>query len=181
MKAQIQYHIILTIDVNKQENYCRTNLNSIKPAIVKTRRFVVTETEVEEPEYFSKHRKYCGVVSAQELIEFLDDLSPEYTCQTMGALTLEFGWLPAISFDVPGYYGYSTNAYVSPVWSEEAEKAFEEIRTTDEQKKLIVEREIWPKLEAAMLWLEEEWNQPDAEETIPDVVEVNVEQMQLAI
>lgn len=69
-----------------------------------------------------KHRKYCGLLTRKELDEFISDQCLEAeNIDTMGSLTLEFGWLPAISMTGYSYdsrynaYLCYQNAYVTPL------------------------------------------------------------------
>lgn len=119
---QLNYQIIATIDIAKE---AWQTINSVKPELFKKRSlFTVTETEVEEPEYYKLHRKYLGFVSPEQLAELYEDIGYVSTCQTMGALTFS-GLLPAVSWDTDTWYdGYSLNLYVTPIPYEAQEEEF---------------------------------------------------------
>lgn len=138
-RLYLNYHIICTIDVFKGQDI---SLKNIKCSLF--RKLRVTETEVEEPEYYSKHRKYCGLLSPKETVKFINEMGFYSTCQTMGALTLEYGMLDAISFDDDSD-AYRVNAYISPIFTESTDQYLESElmpvkETMPEQFKIICER-----------------------------------------
>lgn len=114
MEAKVNYYVILSLDIPKGVGR-KITLPQAKPDIVKYPKFRVTETEVEDPKWCAKHRKYVGVLSQKETIQFLDE-NFSTTCKTMGSIT-ELGWLPAISFSNEEDLFY-LNAYVSPIFDE---------------------------------------------------------------
>lgn len=180
MKVEIQFYVILTLDIVKDSN---TTIKSCKPDLVKYPKFIVTETEVEEINYFSKHRKYTGILTIEELASFVDNCYFDSTCQTMGALTIEYGMLPAISFSCDSNYdGYNINAYISPIFSPETEKKLSETQPKDEkQAKAIAEAEICPIMDKAMDILEHYLDNDFDENTenLKALNEIHPEQLQL--
>lgn len=117
------WNVIYTIDIHLNryqfQEYGKrepeSTLKEEKPKCVKKPTWYVTETEVEDPEYFFTHRKYCADdITTKQLIEFLDEVEFDETNNTLGAVTLLHGTLPAISFNK--YEGNTEhNAYVSPL------------------------------------------------------------------
>ena len=102
---------IYSIDVAKGEN--------VTPYYPSQRHlFEITEDGKSEFEDAGKHRKMTALLTKKQFERFLEDvrIEPE-DVETMGSLTLEFGWLPAISFN--GNNGYPEliwqNAYVTPL------------------------------------------------------------------
>ncbi|MBU2249278.1 MAG: hypothetical protein KKD77_21200 [Gammaproteobacteria bacterium] len=176
MKVELQFQIIFTVNVDK--GGCAPRLDDLKPGIVRSRKFRVTEEEVEEPEYQAKHRKYVGYVNWDGLRSFLEDLCPSEVCDTMGALTLEYGLLPAVSFS-DGNDGYSRNAYISviidPASEEVMYRKLEQL--PDNQRDAVVEATIQPFLkrahESLLQYRDEEL---DAVAWMRDMVELDVEQ-----
>ncbi len=180
MKTEIQFYVILTLDIIKDSG---ATIKQCKPSLVKYPKFIVAETEVEEADYFSQHRKYTGIITIDELQQFIDDCYFDFTCQTMGALTLEYGMLPAISFDCDSNYdGYNINAYISPIFSPETETKLESLLPNDEkQQKAVAESEIYPIFEKALdileHYLDNDFN--DNTEKLKALNEIHPEQLQL--
>jgi hypothetical protein len=139
INVTIDYHLIVSIDCYKSD-YPRT-IAQVKPDFLKKRNFFVTETEVEDPEYYSQHRKYCGIISAEKLEEIVqNEIYPEDVCQTMGALTIEFGMLPAISWSV-FEHGYDINVYVSPIFRDNGQDIQVNLdKLNDKQKEVVYKR-----------------------------------------
>lgn len=109
---EIQYLVIYSLDISKQSNY---TIGYFKPDTIKYPRWTVTEDKVEEIEYSKQHRKYVGLLTAKKLEEFLDSINSIVgTCDTMGSITLEYGWLPAVSFETENSECWEC-IYVSPV------------------------------------------------------------------
>jgi len=127
MEVKLKYYVILSLDIVKGEDGRGVvRLKRVKPDEVKYPKFKVTETEVEDPEWCAKHRKYVGILSPKETNKFLEDNFCE-ACQTMGSIT-EIGWLPSVAFSYEDE-GFFLNAYVSPILDEEDEKKLlEEIK-----------------------------------------------------
>jgi hypothetical protein len=109
---EIMYYVIASIDIYKQED-SRTKISDVKPALF--RLLDVTEDEAND-DMIKEHRKYCGLINANELLKMLRDFDSVDTCKTMGSIT-EHGWLSAIAWNVNGNYSgdYSINIYVSPM------------------------------------------------------------------
>jgi hypothetical protein len=120
-RINLKYYVILTIDIPKSDN--ASTLKQVKSNIPLLRKFKVTENEVEEPEYYKQHRKYVGILPANSIKKLIEQCEFDTTCNTMGALTLEYGFVPAVSFDFRdgGYYGYYINAYISPIIEEKSD------------------------------------------------------------
>lgn len=124
MKAKVLYYIILTIEaIGGRET------NSVRPDMVQRPLFYPSDVEDETLDYgHTKHvsRKYCGVLDFDQLIQFLNDCNFHSTCQTMGSLTMEYGWMEAIAFEADcgqDYYSgiyHCLNAYISPVYDDES-------------------------------------------------------------
>lgn len=114
MRVHIEYDVILTIDIPKGSNVL---LGRIKPTMVKYPKFKVTEDKSED-DYYAKHRKYVGRITAKEAEELFDNEFSRIE-HTMGVITFE-GLKPAVSFDTESDSCYM-NAYVSPVIVEEEE------------------------------------------------------------
>jgi len=131
MEIKLKYYAILTIDTYQKE----ITIRSIKPKIVRRPKFWVTE-DTPEDSYVKKHRKYCGILSPQEMSEFLykEFSSAE---DTMGAIT-EYGLTPAVSFN-DNVDGYRTNAYVFPILDEMDELAFLRDIENHPQKEAVIE------------------------------------------
>ena len=121
MKPEFNFYVIFTIDIIKAADTWIT-LSKIKPKTVTRKNFTVTESANDEPEYYKTHRRYCGILSIDDLEKFISDCDFDDTCQTMGALTLEYGLLPAISFSAYAE-DYTFNAYISPIFSDKTEAA----------------------------------------------------------
>lgn len=122
MKTQINYYVILSIERYKQKgDKFLPTLTQLKPGIVKYPLFYATDNEIEQIDDDLKRyaRKYCGLLTAKQLIEFLEQSDFTETCSTLGSITIEFGWIPAISFSVCDH-DYGLNAYVSPIICEKS-------------------------------------------------------------
>ena len=84
---------------------------------------------------YPHHRKYCGILTQEEFDKFIESTGlVAEDVETMGSLTLEFGHLPAISFNA-GYdaLGY-VNAYVSPLPQNKKELDWENVRKVFTEK-----------------------------------------------
>lgn len=159
MNIVIDYYLIVTIDIYKAihngERYPdhETSISRVKPRFLN--RFTVTEDEVEDPEYTKQHRKYTGILTAEELERVVreDELWINDVCQTMGSIT-DLGWLSSISWDyVDDYSRYHINAYVSPlIRSEGIDENFELL---DDEQKEIVGRRVGRIIEKALKKLEQ--------------------------
>lgn len=162
MKTKVNYHVIYSIDTPE-------NISRVKPSYIKGRTWKVTESgksdDIEpDPDTGKKwnHRKYCAVLRAEQLREMLDRESWS-TCKTMGAITLEYGWMDAISFDFRDSEAFR-NAYISPLIEDWKQLDTIMSKHTEEQQKLIGERVLRPKVEELLDGLENlEW--------VDDVVE----------
>lgn len=164
MKAKVLYYVILTIQV-----FDTLRMNNVKPKMVKRPLFY--PTDVEDNNYDgikSVSRKYCGRLSFEQLVEFLNECNFTSTCQTMGALTMEYGFLDAVSFEASGedYYdgsSYSLNAYISPIYDDEFYEGFGDV---PEDRK----PEVWAHMKKCLDWL-----QNDALDELYDIKYKDVE------
>lgn len=188
MKAQVNYYVILTITYNFRDEKDGQYLPMDKPESLDKFGFYPTDAEVA---YWDEHwmdRKYCGEIPAKNLPYFLQEIGAATTCQTMGALTLEYGHLPAISFESEGYgYEQRINAYVSPVLpSEELYKAFEAL---PEGQQEVVRERVANELEKSLEYLEKDilnlgWLTEDEDPEMPEFmseIEVDLYQLRLAL
>ncbi len=127
MKVGIQYFVITSLDCEDGE------INRNKPGVLKSRKHTyVSESGESEYDYLRDedpsspklvHRKYCSHLTAKQVKELLDYDWFE-TCDTMGSLSLEYGLIPAVSFnfEVGGYdYTAFLNSYISAVVVNEEE------------------------------------------------------------
>ena len=141
-KCNVMYQIIYGIDIPLESDVeisdCKTEL------LRKTSLFHVTETETDEPETYKAHRKYVGLLDAMQTEKFLDEIGAFSTCETMGSLTLDFGWLPAVSFQTESaHFGFWDCCYISPVALDIVPGNFDPENNT--QDALILKNEIYPK------------------------------------
>ena len=96
-------------------------------------KFSCTESDNNSDEYNfvflnTIHRKYTAQLNNEEFIEFAENFIGCSTCNTMGSLTLEYGWLPAFSID-PETENIE-NVYVSVLFKEELkEEKMQKIET----------------------------------------------------
>lgn len=173
MKLQVMYHVIYTVEL------CRSQENPILPAIKynnavpdfvsnnvgKRKLFEITERNrfTDKDDYGSDvvwgSRKYVGVLDASQLKEFAEAMGVQSTCGTMGALTLSYGWLPAIAWDYndASYDGYLAQAYISPMVGTPADFDKIEAAYKDDNKQLewFRVRYFTPLVEKVMLELQE--------------------------
>jgi len=138
MLIKLSYYWIISIDIYKPgcNLYNRIDtISQLKPKMLnKTSLFQVTEDQPED-EYTLKHRKYTGITDWRQTKELLSQFDFNETCQTMGSLTIEFGLLPAISFNAYDDYGnFNINAYVSPIVENEEQLSKEFGKLTEEQR-----------------------------------------------
>jgi len=179
MKAEFKYYVILTIDTHKDGLH--NSIRAVKPDIVKKRSiWTVTETECED-DWQAAHRKYVGILDGQQLETLFEQCYFCHACDTMGALTLEFGMMDAVSFEDENFSdGYVINAYVSVIWADETEELFAKAGEglTKEQKQAIAENEIWPEFRKRFDALRNVLETEDFEE-LQRPVDVNPFQLQL--
>lgn len=144
IKSNVKYQVIYSIDIPRSENEtlisdCKTDL------LRKTSIFEVTETDPDDFDV-KYHRKYRGLLTASQTEKFLDEIEAHSTCETMGSLDLNFGWLPAISFETDNsHYGYWDCCYISPVVLDDSPDDFDP--KNNKQDALILQNEIHPKLD----------------------------------
>jgi hypothetical protein len=180
MKTKVNYFVIITFMYNQQ----RTTINQIRPDIVKRPQFYPSDVEKMEdigPGWYD--RKYCGELNSEQLLQFIRDCNFHSTCQTMGSLTMEHGWMDAIAFDADVDYGEGgINAYISPVLvNGEIDAAFEKL--PEEQKKVVKER-VGKELGKIFDWLENEAIDWGYDEELPEYCrefDVDLYQLQLAM
>jgi hypothetical protein len=153
MNAQIKYYIIFTISYQERDNETGQFLSMpYLPKIVKRPLFVPTDVERDENRI---SKKYIGLLTPDQLIEFVDLCEFTDTCQTQGALTLEYGLLPAISFSETDsyYYGYEFNAYISPVISNYDDLCDELDKLPEKQKEVVLNR-VYKETDSILNYLE---------------------------
>lgn len=96
-------------------------------------KFYCTESDNNSDEYSyvylnTIHRKYTAELNNEEFIEFAENFNGCSTCNTMGSLTFEYGFLPAFSIDSDTQNIESI--YVSILFKEELEEdEMQEIET----------------------------------------------------
>lgn len=115
MKANISYFMLVSVTLMKDEK-----LSRFKPDWITTKHFSKTacdEDYINDDEVMFQHKYVSKPMTKQELIPILSEF--ESTCNTMGSLTSEFGWQPAIAFDCD-----RINAYVTPLLDSEAVMPF---------------------------------------------------------
>ena len=159
LKVELRFIAIVSLDIYKKSQCEEWGVEYIgritrrKPDCIKGKKWEVTEEDAED-EYVKYHRKYVGhmltFAEIKELAEYFYS-----TCQTMGSLTLEYGHLSSISWNVDDAAGYSLNAYISPIVynAEEFNKAIESYE--EDHIKAVMERDCWPRLEEAEEMLED--------------------------
>ena len=109
MLIKIKYQWIITINRHKD---CYYKLSELKHCLL-NKRTLFQATDKENENGWQSH-KYCGIIDWRQSKELFNIYDFTDTMPTMGAITLETGTLPAISFDV--YFNdYSIHAYVSPL------------------------------------------------------------------
>jgi len=169
MRAKVEYYIIFTIEIYRDRYH---KLKHIKPRVVKYPDFIVTE---KKPEYeeISVYRKYVGILSPKKLKDFMEECMFDESNKTMGALTIEYGLIPAVSFS-SDHYGYYFNAYISPIPHREDEQILISILETHPQPNMIRQR-VGRKLYQCLDVLENTLNTGG----IPSSFYVNVNQMSL--
>jgi hypothetical protein len=126
IEARIEgYYVIYTVDADESCNlrwYQPFNLLKKRDGL---RIWAVTEA-YDHDEYGvfvpGKHRKYVAELLPAEFHKFVCDMGLKASRdETGGSLTIEYGWLPAISFDGYGYQSGTNrveaflNAYVTPL------------------------------------------------------------------
>jgi hypothetical protein len=116
MKITLKYYVILTAEYIERNEQGQFNpFKHALPEVVK--RFYPTDIEYLDENETILSRKYCGELTADELLQFIEDCYFYYTIGTMGSLTLEYGHLDAISFESEAVYpdDVRLNAYISPI------------------------------------------------------------------
>lgn len=93
-----------------------------KPMIVKGTKIVLTEDyKATESASGMREQKRCAQLTLKGLKDFLFDICFDGVCDTMGALTVEYGMLPAVSFS-----GYSDSSYIPTAVVKSFEKRYRE-------------------------------------------------------
>lgn len=144
MKFKLMYYVIFSRD------YLLFERIPSLPGILKKLKF--RTTEFGESDLCSEikrlwHTKKVALLTQEQVQEYLEELCPDYRCQTTGSLT-EYGWNPAISFDSEVYTNnISENTYISPiVFQDEGDEGKE------------IPEGLWlglaGKVEEAMRWLD---------------------------
>lgn len=172
MEVEIRYYVIYAMDTFLK-------VSRAKPSYIKGKHWKMTESgkndDWDVKEKKPNHRKYCGILTADQLKEMLEEEGYWSTCETMGALTLEFGLLPAISFDFEDENSFK-NAYVSPIlWNEDGiYKALDKLPKKQREKTL--DMEIHPKMDGLLNFLKD-LDSNAVELNIPSSLDLKVEQM----
>lgn len=144
MKTKLRYYVIFTITI-----WNGKNTRQFRPAIVKRPLFWPSDVEINDGII---SRKYCGVLTFAQLIQFLNEVDFDDTSHTMGSIS-EYGHLDAVSFersDESYYTGASANliAYVSVLYDDELQLA----DTLTEEK---IEM-VWDHTDKVMKWLKDD-------------------------
>lgn len=154
-KVRLMYHVIVSLDIYKDHKY---NLKDCKPTSITHPKFRVTETEVENTEYYKIHRKYVGILTPKETLEFIDDCDFNETMDTAGALT-DVGLLAAVSFSSDSTL-FNINAYISPILNYEDEEIILKEMENNPESERIRDR-IMNKIEQSFqLLLDWDFNKP---------------------
>lgn len=179
MKVRTLFYVIYTIDTHEK-------ISRVKPDYIKHPKFKVTENEgefISDCEKPFNHRKYVGIIDAHEL---LDILKEEYssTYETMGALTLEFGMLDAISFQFEDQEAWR-GAYISLIFDETEEFCKEMDTIPKDQWEIFQKLELWPKTKDIYNKLKEmdgcpsfddDYKDEEGNEILPYTIELNIRQ-----
>lgn len=149
---QLNYYVIFSVTYKYRDVDGQFLPIQGKPEMVKRPLFV--PTDVEDIDGKLKDRKYCATLTPDQLIEFMKETEFTDTCQTMGSLTLEYGMLPAISFEYYDY-NYSVNAYVSPVPGSD-HATYSEFEKLDEKQQAAIQNKIGNKMHRVLSYLEKD-------------------------
>lgn len=110
----MKFYVIYTIDSSSKDR-----LNYFKPSDSYRRKLRKTEGNEQAGNWVSDwkyHAKYCGLLTKEQFKDLLIDGSLCFEdVETMGSLTLEYGWLPALSYRDDGLYDTITGCYVTPM------------------------------------------------------------------
>lgn len=114
------FYVILTEQRNS-ERITNVGFSQHIKKLIKQKKAYPTDHEHEY--YDGMHvvsRKVCiDSMSVQDLHDLIDDSCITYECETMGSLTLEYGWLNAKAFRYYDYYSnQETQAYISILWED---------------------------------------------------------------
>lgn len=169
MKAELKYFVITSLDTPK--GYIRMN----KPNVLRKNTKVTESSNSEDmPNYV--HRKYCSEFNKTQLKELLNENWFE-TCKTMGALTIEYGFMDAISFNFENCDAY-LNSYISPIISNENELISELDKLPETVKDIKISR-IQSKLKRIMNLL---YNlNPHNEIHLPESFSIDLNQIELEL
>lgn len=142
MRVKLEYYVILTIQIYKEdrERYSspEPNLTDIKPSVVKFPKFHVTEDTPEDSD-IKKHRKYVGIISPEDLKNLIEEADFENADETMGSITLDYGWMPAISFSAYAER-HGINAYITPIPEREDEEILMRELDSHPQREIVVKK-----------------------------------------
>lgn len=107
--------------------FANCSFNAFTKRMIKEKRAYSTDVERERIDGkmpITRRKVVFPLMSADELEELFRQTDMTYQSDTMGSLTMEYGWLPAVSY---GYYGYptyyeptyqNTSAYVSVLFED---------------------------------------------------------------
>lgn len=119
------FYVILTETKYITENIGNVSYTDFTKKMIKSKKAYSTDYEI-EPNNFVSRKVVFPKLSFLELIEF--DFCT-YEANSMGSVTLEYGWLPAISLGYFDYYNnQNTNLYVSPIIEVYGTDNFEYVR-----------------------------------------------------
>ena len=125
----IDFYIIYSIDIPKLENLSiekHLKYNIPNYILNNPDKFIVTENDDESEEYsycdlITVHRKYTAILNENDFLNFIDEFSYSSTCDTMGALTVEYGLLSAFCVEINERESIES-LYVSLLFDEKLEE-----------------------------------------------------------
>jgi hypothetical protein len=115
----MRFFVIYTIDIPATEK-----ITEYYPPQHRSKRWYISEEDDQyDYDYLGgnwekgKHRKFCGELTKEEFTKFVDKIGLyAEDIETMGSLTMEYGYIPAISFNYEICYMDEPilSAYVTP-------------------------------------------------------------------
>ena len=135
--SDCRLEMINLLEEHFNDSYCNQILNHNLSYYFRDNidKFRVTEEDNNSDEYSycdltTIHRKYVGELNEEEFLDFIRYYEYNLTCDTMGSLTLEYGWLPAFSVELSDNDNFEC-LYVSLLFDE---KLDDEIMETIENQ-----------------------------------------------
>ena len=107
--------------------YANCSFNALTKRMLKEKRAYTTDVERERIDGktpVTRRKIVFPLLSVDELEELFRQTCMTYQGDTMGSLTMEYGWLPAVSYGYSGYPTYyeptyqNTSAYVSVLFED---------------------------------------------------------------